>query len=187
MTSFIILSKEIYFSQNDSTYFQIPQKDKVQKERNFDWAEKMSVGGNFAFLASQRYTYIDISPLIGYRLSKMILIGAGPVYTYYNERLGGISYKFDMYGLRMMGRLYFLENFFLQTGWDKLNRSIYVLQNNTLQESRIWIDNVWIGGGIRYPVGAGSYMFSSLLYNLNQNNYSPYPNPFLQVGFIVGF
>lgn len=174
-------------SQSDSTYFQTPTNKKERKEKNNNWLEKISIGGNFAFYASTRYTFIDISPLIGYRISKIMLIGAGPVYNYYSENLYNSRYSFDVYGFRTMARVYVLESFFFQTGWDILNRSIYTFQYNTLQKDRIWVQNVWLGGGVRYMIGNNTYMFTSVLFNLNQNNYSPYPNPFVQVGIITGF
>lgn len=174
-------------AQNDSTYFQLPNNKKEEKKKDFSWAERISVGGSFAFFASSRYTFIDLSPLIGYRLSKLFLIGAGPVYNYYSEYAYNTRYTFNMYGFRIMARMYFIQNLFFQTGWDNLNRSIYVIRNNTLQQDRIWIQNIWVGGGVRYSVGANSYMFTSVLFNLNQTNYSPYPNPYIQIGFISGF
>ncbi len=177
------------FSQNDSTYFHLPKDKKKESKKNYDWLKNFTIGGNFAVYASSRFTYVDISPIIGYRISKPLLVGAGPVYTYYSEEYNSGRYKFDVYGFRTIARLYVLQTFFFQTGWDKLNRSIYYVSknNNTLQEARIWIDNVWIGGGIRYSMGGNNYMFTTVLFNLNQNDYSIYANPYVQVGFIIGF
>ncbi|GAB4208601.1 MAG: hypothetical protein Fur0023_20310 [Bacteroidia bacterium] len=175
------------FAQNDSTYFSVPQNKKQDKKNSFNWSDKITLGGNFAFFTSTRYTFIDISPIIGYRISNMILIGAGPVYNYYSQYLYNSRYTFDIYGFRTLGRIYLLESLFFQTGWDILNRSIYTIQNNTLQKERMWVQNIWIGGGIRYMIAPNAYMFTSILYNLNQNNYSPYPNPYVQIGFISGF
>lgn len=178
---------QIVFSQNDSTYFQLPEKKKKENKKQFNW-DRISIGGNFALYTSTRYSFVDISPIIGYKISKWLLVGAGPVYTYYSELYGSIKYKFDMYGFRTIGRVYILEGVFAQVGWDKLNRSIYEINyNNIIQEKRIWIDNLWIGGGIRYSIGGNTYMLTSVLFNLNQNAYSPYTNPYIQVGFIVGF
>lgn len=174
-------------SQNDSTYFQRPEKEKKETKTRLNW-DKISIGGNLALYSSTRYSFVDISPIIGYRVDKWLLVGAGPVYTYYSETYGSLKYKFDMYGFRTMVRIHFIENLFFQTGWDKLNRSIYELgNNNTLQEKRIWVDNVWIGGGVNYHLGGNAYMFTNVLFNLNQTVYSPYPNPYVQGGFIVGF
>ncbi len=184
---FSFCSDSFLFAQNDSTYFSLPQNKKQDKKNAFKWSDNMIFGGNFTFFTSTRYTFIELSPIIGYRISNMILIGAGPVYNYYSQYLYNSRYTFDIYGFRTLGRIYLLEGLFFQTGWDILNRSIYTIQNNTLQKERMWVQNIWVGGGIRYMVGANSYMFTSILYNLNQNNYSPYPNPYIQIGFISGF
>lgn len=174
-------------AQTDSTYFQLPQnKKESKKQSSFQLSDKITFGGNFAFFTSNSSTFVDISPLIGYKLTNFILVGAGPVYNYYSEYQYGTRFTFDIYGVRAMGRIYFLESLFFQTGWDLLNRSIYVYNFNVLQKDRIWVQNIWIGGGVRYIIGSNAYMFTSILFNLNQNNYSPYPNPYIQIGFITG-
>ncbi|GAB4454461.1 MAG: hypothetical protein OHK0036_18010 [Bacteroidia bacterium] len=174
-------------AQTDSTYFQLPQnKKESKKQSSFQLSDKITFGGNFAFFTSNSSTFVDISPLIGYKLTNFILVGAGPVYNYYSEYQYGTRFTFDIYGVRAMGRIYFLESLFFQTGWDLLNRSIYLYNNNVLQKDRIWVQNIWIGGGVRYMIGSNAYMFTSILFNLNQNNYSPYPNPYIQIGFITG-
>lgn len=181
---------QLFFSQNDSTYFQLPdsqKKEKQNRSKSKEWLDRISIGGNFALFASTNASFVDISPLIGYRLSEKVLIGVGPVYTYYSSNQYGSRYSFSMYGFRTLGRVYFLQNLFFQTGWDLLNRSIYVIKFNTLQRDRVWVQNVWLGGGVRYSVGGNAYMFTSILYNLNENEYSPYPNPYLQIGFVTGF
>ncbi|GIV27488.1 MAG: hypothetical protein KatS3mg027_1302 [Bacteroidia bacterium] len=186
----IICYAQLFFSQNDSTYFQLPNAQKKEKQNrleNKEWLNKISIGGNFAFFASTNASFVDISPLIGYRLTDMILVGAGPVYTYYSSNQYGTRFSFNMYGFRTMGRVYFLQSLFFQTGWDILNRSIYVVRFNTLQRDRVWVQNIWLGGGVRYSVGGNTYMFTSVLFNLNENEYSPYPNPYVQIGIITGF
>jgi len=175
------------FSQNDSTYFKSPKKDSEKSKKEFHWPEKIRVGGNFAFFSSTNATFIDISPLVGYSVSDYLFLGAGPVYNYYRINYG-YRYSFDVYGFRTLARVYFLQSLFFQTGWDILNRSIYTIANNQLQKDRMWIQNFWLGGGVRYMIGANAYMFTSILYNLNYNsNYSLYPNPYIQIGIITGF
>lgn len=187
LLTFVLLNTFVIHSQNDSTYFQIPPKKQQEEIRNYDWLEKITIGGNFALFSSTQSAFVDISPIIGYHLSHFVLIGAGPVYNYYRLNQYGRRYTFDMYGFRVLTRAYLMQSLFLQFGWDILNRSIYTFNNNVLAKERIWVQNVWIGGGIRYNVGANTYMFTSALFNLNQNTYSPYPNPYVQIGFITGF
>lgn len=175
-------------SQNDSTYFKSPIKDSKKTKKEFHWPEKMRVGGNFAFFTSSNATFIDISPLVGYSVSDYLLVGAGLVYNYFSQNNYGYRYNFDVYGFRTLARVYFMQSLFFQTGWDMLNRSIYTITNNQLQKDRIWIQNFWLGGGVRYMIGTNAYMFTSVLFNLNYNpNYSLYPNPYVQIGVITGF
>lgn len=51
-------------------------------------------------------------------------------------------------------------------------------------EGRIWMNNLLIGGGIFQPIGGGKGGISILvLFDVTQNEYSPYSNPEIRFGF----
>ena len=83
-----------------------------------------------------------------------------------------------------MARYFVLENVFVQAGYDRINRdNPYSYKPN----ARIWIENVLVGGGLRYPVTDHIYCAATALWNLNDTPLSPYPNPIIQIGFIGRF
>ncbi len=180
----VLSSCFVLLSQNDSTYYQSPrQSQNKTKQSDFNWKEKLIFGGNFWFQFG-RVSYIDISPLIGYKVTKDFIVSAGPVYSSISQSYGNTVYRFDLYGGRILARYYILQSFYAQVGWDKLNRPMpYQYATN----NRVWIDNVWVGGGLKYPIGGNSYSSITILYNLNQTDLSPYTNPYIQVGFMFGF
>jgi hypothetical protein len=166
----------------------IAQRDTLgrKKEKSpFDMPlrERFYWGGNLgAWFGST--TFIDISPLLGVKITEKASVGLGFIYNYYSYNYLGAKYSTNMYGSRVYGRYFILENIFLQAGWDKINRdNPYAYSLDT----RVWVDNLLVGGGLRLPIGNNFYGMATGLWNLNQGPLSPYANPIIQVGFVGGF
>ncbi len=129
-------------------------------------------------------TFIDASPLIGYKVTERFSVGVGAIYNYYSYRYNNYKYSVNFYGGRVMARYFVLENVYLQAGYDRINRdNPYSYKPN----ARIWIENILVGGGLRYPVSDNIYCAASGLWNLNDTPLSPYPNPIIQIGFVGSF
>lgn len=163
------------------------RKPKEKEKKDWNWREKFYFGGNFgAWFGTQ--TYIDISPLVGYKITDKFSVGVGAIYNYYSSSYmsstGSVyKYKTSMYGGRCFARYFILDNVFAQIGWDRINRNDPFSYGN----ERIWVDNYLVGGGVRYPIGDRIYCTAVGLWNLNYSAYSPYPNPILQIGFVGRF
>jgi hypothetical protein len=166
------------FAQSDS----IPgNRPKPKNERPF--IDRLFWGGNVgAWIGNP--TFVDLSPLIGYKVTEKFSVGVGAIYNYYSYRYNNFKYEAHFYGGRIMGRYFILENVYLQAGYDRINRdNPYSFK----PDARIWIENVLIGGGLRYPVSDNIFCVASGLWNLNDTPLSPYPNPIIQIGFIGSF
>lgn len=149
----------------------------------WNWRDRLYWGGNVgAWFGS--LTFVDISPLIGVRLNEKFSVGVGAIYNYYSYNYYGTKYSTNLYGSRIYGRYFILENVFLQAGWDHINRDNPYSYN--LKE-RVWVENLLVGGGLRYPISNRMYMTAMGLWNINQGPLSPYANPIIQVGFIGRF
>lgn len=55
------------------------------------------------------------------------------------------------------------------------------------EDERISLTGVFLGGGLRQMIGGRSYMYLELLWNFNEEIYSPYSNPRIRIGVAVGF
>ncbi|MDX2173954.1 MAG: hypothetical protein SFY56_12600 [Bacteroidota bacterium] len=173
-----------YNAQTDSVYYGMPKKDttKIKKHKNKDWMKKITYGGNFA-LSFGNYTYINISPTIGYNVSKKLNMGVGAIYNYfsinYGSQYGRISQT--VYGSRAYTRYLFSQSLFLQAQYDRLLQSDFY--NVLNPEKKVWVDYVMVGGGYRVPLGNHSSMVASIMYNLTPTPLSIYQNPYIQIGF----
>lgn len=175
------------FSQKDSVYVgdtkpKVPTEPK--KEPKFKWKEKLIYGGNFSLFFDRNGSFIDISPLIGVKLTSKLSVSVGPVYNYFSVSNSSYRYSTSIYGARSQAMYFILPQLFAQVGVDVLNRNNPFVSD---PNSRVNIQNYWVGGGYRQNVNEAIAFQASILYNLNQTRLSPYTNPFFSVGFVVGF
>lgn len=161
---FMVFSSFTSFSQEDSS-----------NNKGFSW-DKVVLGGNVG-VSFGDYTFINLSPNLGYYLSENFIAGIGATYIYYDEPFYGSS---NMYGGRIFSDYLFLENFILHAEYEVLNLEIF---DRFGFSERINIGSLLVGGGIRSNLGGRSYASLMLLYNLNESVYSPYTNPIFRVGF----
>jgi hypothetical protein len=59
-------------------------------------------------------TYIDVSPLVGYKITPKLHAGVGLTYIYYKVKDSYYNYAYEtsIYGGRVFGRYYILDNLF---------------------------------------------------------------------------
>lgn len=144
--------------------------------------ERLYFGGNVgAWFGST--TFINLSPLVGCKINKQFSLGAGFTYNYYSQTYYGQKYTSTIYGSNTFARYLFLENVFGQIGWDRLSVSDYI---SIIPNSRVWINNILVGGGYRQAFSERGSFVAAIFYNINQTPLSPYPNPIIQVGFNIG-
>lgn len=136
-------------------------------------------------------TYIDVSPLIGYKLTDRIHVGTGFTYIYYKykDSYYNYSYETSIYGGRVFGRYYILENLFAHTEVEMLNMEVpaYDLSSQVYTYVRDNITSVMVGGGYAQSLGNTSALYIMVLWNLTEEQYSPYSNPIFRIGFSAGF
>jgi hypothetical protein len=175
-------------AQTDSVYYGTPKKDtvKTKKKKDHEWKKKVTYGGNFGLLFGT-YTYINISPTIGYNFSKDFNAGVGVIYNYfsinYGQQYGRISQT--VFGGRAYARYNVTQSIYLLGQYDRLLQpNFYNIYN---PNEKVWVDYVLVGGGYRLPLGERTSLISSILYNLTPSPLSIYQNPIIQIGIIGRF
>lgn len=175
-------------AQVDSVYSGTPSpriKEKPRKERNNEWKERMTFGGNMQ-LQFGTYTFIFLSPTIGFIPFERVNVGAGIIYNYININYGGSygSYSQSIWGTHTYARYYVTDEIFLQGQFDRLFQPAYTNVKNDM----VWVDYGMVGGGFRQPIGDKAGLTTSIMYNLTPNALSIYPfRVVLQFGFISTF
>lgn len=154
-------------------YFENKEKEKEKKS----FKENIFFGGILG-LQFGTYTLIDISPVIGYRVSPRFHPGIRLTYQY--QSIQTPSYKTYRYGGSIFARLFLIEGLYAQAEAEALNLEWF---NQYNEAYRLWTENYFVGGGYFQKVGKRGGMYMTVLWNLNETVYSPYSNPVIRMGF----
>lgn len=141
--------------------------------------DRFFYGGNFGLMFGT-ITYVELSPLIGYRITDKLSVGPGVSYIYLQDNRFDLST--NIYGGRLFARYNITDYLFGHGEYEVLNReSPYSL------DGRVNVTSIFIGGGYRQRLGANSFLSIMGLWNLNDSEYSIYRNPIIRMGFSTGF
>ncbi|MEI8137012.1 MAG: hypothetical protein WCH21_06795 [Bacteroidota bacterium] len=177
-----------YNGQTDDVYVGTTAKDttfKPRKKRNTDWLQKVTYGGNVQAVFGT-YTYVYLSPTIGYIPFKNFNIGLGFIYSYVNINYKNYGrFSQSIYGGHSYARYFINESFFAQGQFDHLLQPNVYNYNNP--NEKVWVDYFLIGGGFRQSIGKNAALVTSIMVNVSPSPLSFYPNPIIQIGFVGGF
>ena len=166
------------------------QEEKAAPTKGFD-PSRVFFGGNFG-MSFGDYTFINITPQVGYQFNQYLAAGAGigfigTGYTY-RDFNGNKLYKdtYNSAGINVFGRVYPFPFLFVSAQpefnytWGKTK--FYNGQSEVKLDGE-FVPVLLVGAGAVIPAGRGSFI-ASLQYNVIQNNRSVYgERPFLSFGY----
>ena len=140
-------------------------------------------GGNLS-LQFGTTTYVDISPSVGIKLTPRLIPGIGATYQYFNDKSFTPDYSTHVFGGRAFVDYYLLENLFAHVEYEYLTYEAYMPYTYTTE--RVNVSSYLVGGGYMQRLGPGVGIGITLLYNLNETEYSLYTNPIIRIGINAG-
>jgi hypothetical protein len=147
----------------------------IKKKRTF-------VGGNLG-IQFGTVTILDISPYVGYRMTKGLSIGAGFTYQYFKDGRGDEKYSSNIYGGRLFTSYTIIPEIFAYAEYEVLN---FEVPNSFGDAARKNVSSVLVGGGYRQMIGPNMFSDIMILWNLTESVDSPYTNPIYRVGISIG-
>ncbi|ULQ50679.1 hypothetical protein [Flavihumibacter fluvii] len=191
LTSFAIC----LFAQDSTTEKEQSEPKKFDRSRLF-------VGGNFG-LSFGTYTFINISPQVGYRFSNLFAAGLGinGQYSQYTEKYNGEVYyknEYGVAGMSIFGRIYPIQQAFIslqpELNYIWGNYTQYIPSEYKSSLNGKIIPSLLAGAGAMLPMGGGGGgLIIMAQYDLlntagdNVNPGTPYgSNVFFSIGFNVG-
>ncbi len=150
---------------------------------------KFSLGGGLG-LYFGTVTNIEISPRVSYQILPRLSTGIGASYIYYNNRY--YHYESNIYGLSSFTSFDIVKDLRNIFPTENPSRLVLHFEANWLnlppemdftaksqRSNRFWLFQPQIGLGFKMPFGTKSYGVLFILYNINEQIYSPYQNPVL--------
>jgi hypothetical protein len=183
----------ISFTGYASAQFTEPAREELSEgKKGFD-PQRLFFGGNFG-LTFGDFTFINISPQVGYRLTEQFSVGTQINFIYQSSKItyGPNFYDKSEYayvGLGIFGRFnpvrFLLINIQPEMNYIWGNTK-YVSPGNTyeVKQEGKFIPSVLAGAGAIFPTGGRGALIAMIQYDLVQNDLSPYGrNPFFSFGF----
>ena len=169
-----------------------PKEEKGSVESSID--KRVFFGGNFGLSFSfgrGGSQFVELSPLVGYRVSENFSVGGAFTYLYISREYivlpsyNRITLKNNTFGPRAFLRYSFIENYFIQTEVESLNTEV-PLNDGTTNTGREWVPGFFLGGGSSFPINDRLEVNAIVLYNLSYNDIrSPYVSPLVIRGGII--
>jgi len=128
-----------------------PEKPKFDKSKLF-------FGGGFGASFSNAYSYVECSPLVGYRITPKIAVGAGPEYIWQRT----FDYSTHIYGGRTFARYYLIPMIFAHAEVETISVKF--------SNERSLITRIPVGAGASMALGGNAFINGMLLYDLCYKN-----------------
>jgi len=155
---------------------------------------KWYYGGNIGFSFWNDYFYLGVYPLVGYKVTPKLSLGAKIGYAYISDdryepfpALNTSNYGASIFSrYRIIPQLYAHAEF---AYWSYENISSFNTVNNTYNTERYWVPYLLLGGGYSQNIGPNVWLFAEVLFDVINDENSPYESgePFISFGAGVGF
>jgi hypothetical protein len=188
--TFFVLSSNVfaqydYPSENDST-------SQAKQEKHKSLNSKILLGGSFGLMFGS-YTYVEIDPIVGYKITPRLWTGLGPTYMYYS----GDEISTSKYGIKVYGQFIVFKDLIEKIRINVGDIFIYAenefaniepIQTNPvtgkpLKMDRKWVDAALAGFGMRYSLGDRIGFSIFVLWDFTHTPYYSYDNPEIRIGF----
>ena len=190
--SVFLLSVPVHAQYQNLTKSDSAQKEQVGRVEKISSSQKKNGNSNGHFFFggglgggySTYSSYIQITPIIGYSVSPKFQLGTRLTYMHqWYKDYGNVKYNYNIYGGSLFLRYLFLKFLYAQAEYEILSVPDYY---STDQNANRTVNSLFAGLGFMQPVGGKAFFTVSVLYNFLEDQYSPYTNPLVRVGFGVG-
>jgi len=167
-------------------------QDEEQPTKGFD-KNKLFFGGTFG-ASFGSYTFVNVSPQVGYMFNKYFAAGTGINFIYsstkYDYYVPPFKDEYGVAGLSIFGRLYPVRFLLVQAQpelnytWGKRKFSDGNIEDQKLDPK--FVPSLLVGAGAAIPLGGNGRSAMTVMYQYDviQDPRSPYgSNAFLSIGF----
>ena len=156
----------------------------VQPKQKQSRSDRLYFGGYFN-LSLGKYTLLGIEPMVGFKLTQRLSLGAKIRYDYISDKRYSETYNASNYGGSLFAR-FRLKRIYLHAEYAGYN---YKLYNELGNSHREWIPFLFVGGGFSQRLGGRTSLNAQILFDVLHDDGSPYKNwePFYSIGIGVGF
>lgn len=164
------------YGKKEKKVDKVPQEDKFEynssnPDKKWDWS-KARIGGNFGLSFNNRGLFIDASPTFGYKINRVVELGAGFKTLYYRQKdfyTDGVNfydYSSLTYGPLAYGRFTIWDGIFAMAQYEMANKNPINISSIDESNQRLNVHHLLIGGGYSTSIGGAGNLNISLLYDV---------------------
>lgn len=138
-------------------------------------------GGTLGFNLFGDIFRLSVQPLIGYKITDQLSVGAKVGYEYIKDRRFDPHLTYHNYGASVFTRYRIIPPVYLHAEFAGINYDYAT--------GREWVPFLLVGGGYAQRVAPSTWVVVEVLFDVLQDSKSPYENwePWISVGVGVGF
>jgi hypothetical protein len=184
----ILLYVSLFLIVSTNSY---TQENKPTPRERFFW------GGNL-WLQFGTFTYIEVAPEAGYRITPRFSAGLGLKYQFTKQSYYVSTSGSSIYGAKVFARYTLIKDFseyfkaasksgiFIHAEDELLNleKGNFGYYDETAS-GRFFLNSVLLGPGLKQPLGDRAYAYFMVLWVLTETNRTPYESPTFRIGFNV--
>lgn len=142
--------------------------------------------GGAIHLSFGDYTVIGVEPILGYRITPKLSAGVSARYDYIKDSRYTPTRETSQYGGSVFGRYRITDALYAQIEPASYNTEQFDTDGSSA--GREWVPYLFMGAGYRQPLSERSWIYAQLLFDVLQDNKSPYDDwtPFLSIGIGAG-
>ncbi len=177
------LSAILFFAPGVQAQYKNTSGVKSTNKTKVPQAQRWFAGGMVGGGWSSNSAYIELAPIVGYKVTPDFHVGSRITYIYssFTDPVYDQKIQSHNYGGSLFARYRFLQFLFAHAEYELLNVE-YGYENQ-----RRNINSLFLGGGLFQSMGGRGFATIAILYNVLEDDYSPYNNPIIRIGFGVGF
>lgn len=169
----------LFVGFTNESYSQYTKEDENKKENplsDLTFRDRIFTGGNLGFNIFQNYLFLDLAPIVGYRVTEKLGAGIGLRYSLIRNLT--TKENWSNYGGSVFARYKVIPQIFLHTEFEALRSYNYDLLSPNYGDRAMAY--MWFAGA-GYSTGGGSGVNFSLmlLYDFIDHVNSPYQNAYL--------
>ena len=147
--------------------------------------KKIYYGGTVG-LSFGDYFRFSIVPFVGYKLKPKLHIGGKVGYEYIEDSRYAEELTSHNYGASVFTRVFPRPSIY---GHAEFAYMSYKYMVSDTESDRFWVPFLYVGGGLVKPIGQSASVFVEVLFDVLQDDKSPYEDwaPFISAGVGVGF
>ena len=184
---FALVFAAVSFAQQDTTTAVSPnQFQDFGTPKKYPKQNKVYYGGGVGVSFTSSYFSVSLRPMVGYKLTPKFSLGLEVMYEYVKDSRYVKTYNYSNYGGSLFARYRVIPALYVHAEYAMYNYEYRTAYNGGERE---WVPFLLLGAGYVQRMGRNTYAYAQDLWDVLQDNRSPYNagEPWITFGVSTGF